>query len=188
MPDTQPRKRGRPRKHPPPVEDNSPKRGRGRPPNSSKKEASKLGPVVQKGGLKSKEMVISVTPIVLQIDPGKDVAAAISAKIEKLGTRVCILSASGAVSDTELWAPSFNGQKVVCQGHFHIVSMSGILLPNSDEDLLITVGIASDDGKMFGGALAGPLIAATKCSVVLGKSLTIKGGTINSPSKALLGG
>lgn len=107
----------------------------------------------------------SMQCLLVSVDPGEDVAGAVQKTVDKYGKKMCVLSVTGSVSDAKLLAVD-NKSQVLCKGMFQIVSMSGLVAPHSNNCL--SVGIASDEGQMLGGALAGEMLAATLCKVVLG--------------------
>ncbi|KAG6593670.1 AT-hook motif nuclear-localized protein 9 [Cucurbita argyrosperma subsp. argyrosperma] len=179
------RKRGRPRKYgtegtvslalsPSPSAPNpasvgsSPKRGRGRPPGSGKKQqlASLGEPLSGSAGM-------GFTPHVITIGVGEDVAAKIMSFSQQGPRIVCILSANGAVSTVTLRQPSTSGGTVTYEGRFEIICLSGSyslgdISGSRNRTGGLSVSLASPDGRVIGGGVGGALIAATPVQVIVG--------------------
>ncbi|PSR89887.1 AT-hook motif nuclear-localized protein [Actinidia chinensis var. chinensis] len=155
------RKRGRPRKYP--VEENGvspdfsassvkiePKRGRGRPPGTGK-----LQKLASLGGLALDTAVGNFVPHNMMIQRGEDVVQKLSL-VANCGPRsLCILSAVGAVSI----------------GHFHLLKLTGMYTFPETGGVQrkigkLTVMLANPDGSVFGGAVAGSLVAAIPIQLI----------------------
>ncbi|XP_031501953.1 AT-hook motif nuclear-localized protein 11-like [Nymphaea colorata] len=178
------RKRGRPRKYGPdgtmalalsPLSSTPPqslvplqKRGRGRPPGSGRKQQlASLGEwIAGSAGM-------GFTPHIITISVGEDIASKIMS-FSQLGPRaICILSASGAVSTVTLRQPSTSGGTVTYEGRFEILCLSGSYLLSEDGGTRsrtggLSVSLASPDGRVVGGGVAGLLIAASPVQVIVG--------------------
>ncbi|MCO5595285.1 hypothetical protein L7F22_049326 [Adiantum nelumboides] len=172
------RKRGRPRKYGPdgsmalalvshsaitsstsPV----PKRGRGRPPGSGRKQ--QLEALGTAG--------VGFTPHIITIAAGEDVAMKIMSFSQQGPRAICILSANGAVSNATLRQPATSGGTVTYEGRFEILSLSGSFLPQEDNGICsrtggLSVSLAGSDGRVVGGGVAGLLMAAGPVQVVVG--------------------
>ncbi|KAK7251860.1 hypothetical protein RIF29_35435 [Crotalaria pallida] len=81
-----------------PSSDAPPKKHRGRPPGSGKKQLDALGA----GG-------VGFTPHVIQVDPGEDIAEKVMAFTQQGPRTVCILSVYGAVCNVTLRHPELSG-------------------------------------------------------------------------------
>ncbi|XP_077230897.1 AT-hook motif nuclear-localized protein 1-like [Tasmannia lanceolata] len=180
--DFEKKKRGRPRKYSPdggmtlalsppfyssPMEF-SPKRGRGRPPGSGKRQLlAALGEWVANsaGG--------NFTPHVVTIAAGEDVATRILSFSQKGPRSICILSANGAISNVTLRQPGSSGGTLTYEGRFEILSLSGSFTLSDNGGVRsrtggISVSLAGPDGRVVGGGVAGLLLAASPIQVVVG--------------------
>ncbi|CAN8286217.1 unnamed protein product [Cochlearia groenlandica] len=178
------RKRGRPRKYGqdgsvslalssssssvPTISPNSfNKRGRGRPPGSGKKQ--RLASI---GELMPSSSGVSFTPHVIAVSIGEDIASKVIS-FSQQGTRsICVLSASGAVSTATLLQPSSSPGAIQYEGRFEILALSTSYLVATDgirnKTGNLSVSLASPDGHVIGGAIGGPLIAASPVQVIVG--------------------
>lgn len=172
------RKRGRPRKYGPdgnmalalaPLSSTpglfspSQKRGRGRPPGSGKKQ--QLAALGSAG--------VGFTPHVITIASGEDVASKIMSFSQQGPRAVCILSANGAISNVTLRQAATSGGTVTYEGRFEILSLSGSFLLTENGGTRsrtggLSVSLASPDGRVLGGGVAGLLMAASPVQVVVG--------------------
>ncbi|KAJ6671666.1 DUF296 DOMAIN PROTEIN [Salix viminalis] len=171
------RKRGRPRKHdvganlvsspplsPPPGLSSSlsscDKRGRGRPRGSGK-----LQLLASLGGFAAETAGGSFTPHVVPVHTGEDIVTKILAFSQKGARAVCILSATGVVSSVIMRQPSSSGGIMRYDGPFEILSLSGSFTfsetgGSNRKNGMLSVSLAKPDGRVFGGGVAGSLIAA----------------------------
>ncbi|XP_024012952.1 AT-hook motif nuclear-localized protein 11 isoform X2 [Eutrema salsugineum] len=168
------RKRGRPRKYgqdgsvslalSPSVSTMSPnsnKRGRGRPPGSGKKQ--RLASI---GDLMPSSSGMSFTPHVIVVSVGEDIASKVISFSQQGPRAICVLSASGAVSTATLLQPSPSHGAITYEGRFELISLSTSYLNATDNDYPnrtgnLAVSLASPDGRVIGGGIGGPLIAAS---------------------------
>ncbi|CAA7023023.1 unnamed protein product [Microthlaspi erraticum] len=175
------RKRGRPRKYGQDgsvslalspsvstVSPNSNKRGRGRPPGSGKKQ--RLASV---GELMPSSSGMSFTPHVIVVSVGEDIASKVISFSQQGPRAICVLSASGAVSTATLLHPSPSHGTITYEGRFELISLSTSYLNTSDNDYPnrtgnLSVSLASPDGRVIGGGIGGPLIAASPVQVIVG--------------------
>ncbi|XP_023006607.1 AT-hook motif nuclear-localized protein 9-like [Cucurbita maxima] len=179
------RKRGRPRKYGtegtvslalspspsavnPAIVGSSPKRGRGRPPGSGKKQQ-----LASLGEKLSGSAGMGFTPHVITIGVGEDIAAKITSFSQQGPRVVCILSANGAVSTVTLRQPSSSGGTVTYEGRFEIICLSGSYalgeaVGSRNRSGGLSVSLASPDGRVVGGGVGGALIAATPVQVIVG--------------------
>lgn len=174
------KKRGRPRKYGPEDSmalalsspfsscDFSPKRGRGRPPGSGRRQLlAALGEWVagSAGG--------NFTPHVVTIAAGEDVATRILSFSQKGPRSICILSANGAISNVTLRQPGSSGGTLTYEGRFEILSLTGSFTLTDSGGVRsrtggISVSLAGPDGRVVGGGVAGLLLAASPIQVVVG--------------------
>ncbi|CAB4300360.1 unnamed protein product [Prunus armeniaca] len=178
------RKRGRPRKYGPDgtvslalspsssanpgMVTSTPKRGRGRPPGSGKKQQ-----LASLGELLSGSAGMGFTPHIITIAMGEDIATKIMSFSQQGPRALCILSANGAVSTVTLRQPSTSGGTVTYEGRFEIICLSGsYLLTESGGSRNrtggLSVSLASPDGRVIGGGVGGMLIAASPVQVIVG--------------------
>lgn len=92
------------------------------------------------------------------------------------GWAVCILTANGTVSNVTLRQGESSGGTVTYEGRFEILSLAGSYLLSESTGMSsrtggLSVSLASPDGHVLGGAVAGPLTAASPVQVVIGSFL-----------------
>ncbi|XP_010413429.1 PREDICTED: AT-hook motif nuclear-localized protein 11 [Camelina sativa] len=175
------RKRGRPRKYgqdgsvslalSPSVSNvspNSSKRGRGRPPGSGRKHRqSSIGDMMPSSS------GMSFTPHVIVVSVGEDIASKVISFSHQGPRAICVLSASGAVSTATLLQPPPSHGTITYEGRFELISLSTSYLNTTDNDYpnrtgSLAVSLASPDGRVIGGGIGGPLIAASSVQVIVG--------------------
>ncbi|KAE8677557.1 AT-hook motif nuclear-localized protein 8 [Hibiscus syriacus] len=137
-----------------------PKRNRGRPPGSGKRQIDALGGVSGVG----------FTPHVITVNAGEDVASKITAFSQQGPRAVCILSANGAVCNVTLRQ---SGGMVKYEGRFEIISLSGSFLVSENNGSCsrsggLNISLAGSDGQVVGGGVAGTLQAATPVQIIVG--------------------
>ncbi|KAJ4843602.1 hypothetical protein Tsubulata_029029, partial [Turnera subulata] len=159
---TMKKKRGRPRKYnnydsddtnlvslvSPPLAFSSPlpgdKRSRGRPRGSGK-----LQLLASLGGFASETAGGSFTPHAVTVQTGEDVFNKIYSFAQRGSRAVCVLSATGVISSGRFEILSLSGS-------FTFSDMGGAHYKNG----MLSVSLAKPDGRVFGGGVAGSLIAA----------------------------
>ncbi|KAJ8768564.1 hypothetical protein K2173_022674 [Erythroxylum novogranatense] len=187
IPDSEPvkKKRGRPRKYAPDGQVSlglssmlarpkpslghdpmSPKRARGRPPGSGRKQQLAL-----LGEWMNNSAGLAFAPHVIQIGVGEDIVAKILSFAQQRPRAVCILSGTGTVSLVTLRQPASSGPSITYEGRFEILCLSGSYLVADDGGPRsrtggISASLSSADGHVIGGAIA-VLIAASPIQVVL---------------------
>ncbi|ERM95086.1 hypothetical protein AMTRI_Chr07g30610 [Amborella trichopoda] len=192
------RKRGRPRKYGPdgsvalalsPLSSSAPgpvgplqKRGRGRPPGSGKKQQ-----LASLGEWLANSAGMAFTPHIITISIGEDIASKIMSFSQQGPRAVCILSANGAVSTVTLRQPSTSGGTVTYEGRFEILCLSGsYMLTESGGSRNrtggLSVSLASPDGRVVGGGVAGLLLAASPVQVIVGSFIYGRKSQPKSPS------
>ncbi|CAN8254053.1 unnamed protein product [Cochlearia groenlandica] len=175
------RKRGRPRKYGQEgsvslalttsvstISSNSNKRGRGRPPGSGKKQ--RLASI---GELMPSSSGMSFTPHVIVVSIGEDIASKVISFSLQGPRAICVLSASGAVSTATLLQPSPSHGTITYEGRFELISLTTSYTNTTESEYPnragnLSVSFASPDGRVIGGGIGGPLIAASPVQVIVG--------------------
>ncbi|KAL1192126.1 AT-hook motif nuclear-localized protein 9 [Cardamine amara subsp. amara] len=147
---------------------NSNKRGRGRPPGSGKKQR-----LTSIGELMPSSSGMSFTPHVITVSIGEDIASKVIAFSQQGPRAICVLSATGAVSTATLLQPSTSAGAIKYEGRFEMLALSTSYLMATDGSFRnrtgnLSVSLASPDGRVIGGAIRGPLIAASLVQVIVG--------------------
>ncbi|XP_028762766.1 AT-hook motif nuclear-localized protein 1 [Neltuma alba] len=187
------KKRGRPRKYgpdgsvtmalsPKPISSSAPpqvidfsadKRGKVRPASSvskSKFEVENLGEWV------ACSVGANFTPHIITVNAGEDVTMKIISFSQQGPRAICILSANGVISSVTLRQPDSSGGTLTYEGRFEILSLSGSFMPSESGGTRsrsggMSVSLASPDGRVVGGGVAGLLVAASPVQVVVGSFL-----------------
>ncbi|CAN6859408.1 unnamed protein product [Brassica oleracea] len=86
---------------------------------------------------------------------------------------ICILSATGSISNVTLRQAATSGGTLTYEGLFEILSLSGSFMPTENRGTRgwsggMSISLAGPNGKIFGGGLAGMLIAASPVQVIMG--------------------
>lgn len=176
------RKRGRPRKYAPDGSmppaatmsagqsdefsspaPNSGKRPRGRPPGSVNKQQPAASGSPGAGFM----------PHILEVNSREDVLAKLVWFSQNSPRALCILSASGAISNVTLQQASTSGGTVTYEGRFEILSLSGSFMVSESDGQRsrtggLSVSLSGPDGRVLGGNVAGLLIAASPVQVIVG--------------------
>ncbi|CAN1134941.1 AT-hook motif nuclear-localized protein 1 [Linum perenne] len=116
------------------------------------------------------------TPHVVTVNTGEDVAAKIMSLSQKGSRGVCVLAANGAVSNVTIRQPSSSGGILTYEGRFEILSLTGSFTAAADHQNGgsrsrtggLSVSLASSDGRVIGGGVAGLLLAASPIQMVVG--------------------
>ncbi|KAF8046270.1 hypothetical protein N665_3896s0002 [Sinapis alba] len=169
------KKRGRPRKYDTPAQALAAKKSASSASNSSARERREQSAVVSPLSRKSSpggsvgKSGQSFTPHIVNITPGEDVAQKIILFAEQSKHELCILSASGAISDASL-SHLATGTSVSYQGQYEILSLSGSFIRGEHGGKTggLSVCLSSSDGQIFGGGVGGLLKAAGPVQVILG--------------------
>ncbi|GAA0147571.1 hypothetical protein LIER_07236 [Lithospermum erythrorhizon] len=190
------KKRGRPRKYaqdgvvagalspepisslrPPPVIDfSAEKRGKVRPHGSVHKQYQ---PRVETESLcdwVSCSVGGSITPHIITVNAGEDVTNKVISFSQQGPRAICILSANGVISSVTLRQPDSSGGTLTYEGRFEILSLSGSFMPSETGGIRnrtggMSVSLASPDGRVVGGGVAGLLVAASPVQIVVGSFL-----------------
>lgn len=186
------KKRGRPRKYAPdgtmalspmPISSSVPpsgdfpsgKRGRGRVSGYESKHSKKMG-MDNFGELHACSVGTNFTPHVITINAGEDVMMKVISLSQQGPRAICILSANGVISNVTLRQPDSSGGTLTYEGRFEILSLSGSFMLTESQGTRsrsggMSVSLASPDGRVVGGAVAGLLVAAGPVQVVVGSFL-----------------
>ncbi|XP_019057187.1 PREDICTED: AT-hook motif nuclear-localized protein 1-like [Tarenaya hassleriana] len=118
----------------------------------------------------------SFTPHIITVNAGEDVTMKIISFSQQGPRAICILSANGVVSSVTLRQPDSSGGTLTYEGRFEILSLSGSFMPNDIGGTRgrtggMSVSLASPDGRVVGGGVAGLLVAASPVQVVVGSFL-----------------
>ncbi|KAK1564942.1 hypothetical protein Q3G72_015242 [Acer saccharum] len=188
------KKRGRPRKYgpdgtvtkalspkpissaapsPPVIDFSAEKQRKVKPPSSltkSKYEVENLGEWV------ACSVGANFTPHIITVNSGEDVTMKIISFSQQGPRAICILSANGVISSVTLRQPDSSGGTLTYEGRFEILSLSGSFMPSDSGGTRsrsggMSVSLASPDGRVVGGGVAGLLVAASPVQVVVGSFL-----------------
>lgn len=150
-----------------------PKRGRGRGAGSVAKpsfEVENLGEWV------ACSVGANFTPHIITVNTGEDVTMKIISFSQQGPRAICILSANGVISSVTLRQPDSSGGTLTYEGRFEILSLTGSFMPSDSGGTRsrsggMSVSLASPDGRVVGGGVAGLLVAAGPVQVVVGSFL-----------------
>ncbi|KAI0499094.1 hypothetical protein KFK09_019995 [Dendrobium nobile] len=143
------------------------KRPRGRPPGSKNKPKQPVSITA------SAEPSLAMHTHLLEIPGGVDIVDCLArfSKQRKLG--ICVLSATGVVTNVMLRQPTpttpAEAAVIVFHGRFEILSMSATFLPPAmaAAGFGISISLAGFEGQIVGGMVAGPLVTAGVVVVML---------------------
>ncbi|KAK1272353.1 hypothetical protein QJS04_geneDACA020618 [Acorus gramineus] len=152
------------------------KRGRGRPLGSVNKQHQRVADE-SLGELVSCSAGANFTPHIITVAAGEDVTMKIISFSQQGPQAICILSANGAISNVTLRQPDSSGGTLTYEGRFEILSLSGSFMPTESGGTRsrsggMSVSLASPDGRVVGGGVAGLLVAASPVQVVVGSFMT----------------
>ncbi|KAL0310473.1 UNVERIFIED_CONTAM: AT-hook motif nuclear-localized protein 1, partial [Sesamum calycinum] len=191
------KKRGRPRKYgpdgsvamalspkplsssaPPPVIDFSAveKRGKVRPVGSAAKLQQPRMETESLGEWVSCSVGANFTPHIITVNAGEDVTMKVISFSQQGPRAICILSANGVISSVTLRQPDSSGGTLTYEGRFEILSLTGSFMPSETGGMRnrsggMSVSLASPDGRVVGGGVAGLLVAASPVQIVVGSFL-----------------
>ncbi|KAG8476782.1 hypothetical protein CXB51_030955 [Gossypium anomalum] len=116
------------------------------------------------------------TPHIITVNAGEDVTMKIISFSQQGPRAICILSANGIISSVTLRQPDSSGGTLTYEGRFEILSLSGSFMPSESGGTRsrsggMSVSLASPDGRVVGGGVAGLLVAAGPVQVVVGSFL-----------------
>ncbi|XP_016433111.2 AT-hook motif nuclear-localized protein 1 [Nicotiana tabacum] len=191
------KKRGRPRKYgpdgslpasvispkpissaaPSPVIDfSSEKRAKIRPVGSALKVYQPKADVQNSGEWVSCSVGASFTPHIITVNTGEDVTMKVISFSQQGPRAICILSANGVISSVTLRQPDSSGGTLTYEGRFEILSLTGSFIQSETGGMRnrsggMSVSLASPDGRVIGGGVAGLLVAASPVQIVVGSFL-----------------
>ncbi|XVF06367.1 hypothetical protein REPUB_Repub06bG0042000 [Reevesia pubescens] len=110
------------------------------------------------------------TPHVINVVAGEDVGQKIMMFMQQSKREICILSASGSISNASLRQPATSGGNIAYEGRFEIISLSGSYVRTEIGGRTggLSVCLSSADGQIIGGGVGGPLKAAGPVQVIVG--------------------
>ncbi|KAJ6809117.1 putative AT-hook motif nuclear-localized protein 1 [Iris pallida] len=116
------------------------------------------------------------TPHIITVAAGDDVTMKIISFSQQGHRAICILSANGVISNVTLRQPDSSGGTLTYEGRFELLSLSGSFMPSESGGTKsrsggMSVSLASPDGRVVGGGVAGLLVAASPVQVVVGSFL-----------------
>ncbi|CAI8613141.1 unnamed protein product [Vicia faba] len=153
------------------VMQDGPKRRRGRPLGSGKKQQ-----LASFGESMDGATGTAFIPLTINIASGEDIAPKIMEFSQERATALCVMSCHGRVSSVTLRQPSTQGGTIRHEGNFDILCMSGSYLPTESGSLMdrtggISVMLSNPDGSLFGGRVAGVIAASGPVQVMVGTFL-----------------
>ncbi|KAF3439976.1 hypothetical protein FNV43_RR18254 [Rhamnella rubrinervis] len=190
------KKRGRPRKYGPdgtvtmalspmPISSSAPssgdfssrKRGKARSGGSEFKQHNRVGMEHFGGEWNACSLGTNFMPHIITVNAGEDVTMKVISFSQQGPRAICILSANGVISNVTLRQPDSSGGTLTYEGRFEILSLSGSFMPTESQGTRsrsggMSVSLASPDGRVVGGGVAGLLVAASPVQVVVGSFLT----------------
>ncbi|KAL3818161.1 hypothetical protein ACJIZ3_004066 [Penstemon smallii] len=116
------------------------------------------------------------TPHIITVNTGEDVTMKIISFSQQGPRAICILSANGVISSVTLRQPDSSGGTLTYEGRFEILSLTGSFMPSESGGMRnrsggMSVSLASPDGRVVGGGVAGLLVAASPVQIVIGSFL-----------------
>ncbi|CAO2820037.1 unnamed protein product [Amaranthus hypochondriacus] len=117
------------------------------------------------------------TPHIITVNAGEDVTMKVISFSQQGPRAICILSANGVISSVTLRQPDSSGGTLTYEGRFEILSLSGSFMPSESGGIRnrsggMSVSLASPDGRVVGGGVAGLLVAASPVQIVVGSFLS----------------
>ncbi|CAI9093840.1 OLC1v1029425C1 [Oldenlandia corymbosa var. corymbosa] len=116
------------------------------------------------------------TPHIITVNAGEDVTMKVISFSQQGPRAICILSANGVISSVTLRQPDSSGGTLTYEGRFEILSLTGSFMPSETGGIRnrsggMSVSLASPDGRVVGGGVAGLLVAASPVQIVVGSFL-----------------
>lgn len=136
------------------------RRPRGRPPGSKNKPKPPI--------FVTRDSPNALRSHVMEVANGSDVAESIANFARRRQRGVCVLSASGTVTNVTLRNPSSTGAVMALHGRFEILSLTGSFLPGPAPpgSTGLTIYLAGGQGQVVGGSIVGPLVATGPVMVI----------------------
>ncbi|KAL2541528.1 AT-hook motif nuclear-localized protein 14 [Abeliophyllum distichum] len=181
-PENTKRKRGRPRKYETPEQAAAARKLYALASSSASKKKRDQGlaaPAPTSSSYSSKKLQLAAfgnmgegfTPHIITVAAGEDVGQKIMMFMQQSKREICIISASGLVSNASLRQPATSGGSVSYEGRFDILSLSGSYIRaelGGGRTGGLSVCLSSTDGQIIGGGVGGPLTAAGPIQVIVG--------------------
>lgn len=116
------------------------------------------------------------TPHIITVDAGEDITMKVISFSQQGPRAICILSANGVISSVTLRQPDSSGGTLTYEGRFEILSLTGSFMPSETGGVRnrsggMSVSLASPDGRVVGGGVAGLLVASSPVQIVVGSFL-----------------
>ncbi|EEF31478.1 DNA binding protein, putative [Ricinus communis] len=143
---------------------------RGRPPGSKNKPKP---PIVI-----TKDSDSAMKPVILEISAGSDIIDSIINFARRNHSGISVISATGSVSNVTLRHPLSHAPSLSLHGPFNILSLSGTFLGSftpkqsagsssvGSPSCCFGISLAGAQGQVFGGIVAGKVLAASQVVVV----------------------
>ncbi|XP_010545804.1 PREDICTED: AT-hook motif nuclear-localized protein 5-like [Tarenaya hassleriana] len=153
---------------------NAPKRARGRPPGTGRKQR-----LANLGEWMNSSAGLAFAPHVISVGAGEDIVSKILSFSQQRPRAVCIMSGTGTVSSVTLRQPASTVPSLKFEGRFEILCLSGSYLVNEEGGPRsrsggISVSLSSPEGHVIGGGvgmlIAASLVQVVACSFVYGSS------------------
>ncbi|KAH9619767.1 hypothetical protein KSS87_018068 [Heliosperma pusillum] len=113
-----------------------------------------------------------ITPYMMIVPAGEDIAMKIMSFSRQNTHGICVLSATGWISQVTFHQPGNSGDNVTHKGRFQLLSLSGSFITcNGVENTksgAVSVFLVGSEGRVVGGVLAGLLIAASPVQILMG--------------------
>ncbi|KAJ9540059.1 hypothetical protein OSB04_026565 [Centaurea solstitialis] len=108
--------------------------------------------------------------IFISVTAGEDIGNKIMSFMQQSKQEMCVLSASGSISNASLRQPASSGGNISYEGRFDILSLCGSYVRTDFGGSTggLSVCLSSNDGQIVGGSIDGPLIAAGPVQVIVG--------------------
>lgn len=136
------------------------RRPRGRPPGSKNKPKPPI--------FVTRDSPNALRSHVMEVANGSDIAESIAQFARRRQRGVCVLSASGTVTNVTLRQPSAPGAVMALHGRFEILSLTGAFLPGPAPPGAtgLTIYLAGGQGQVVGGSVVGSLVASGPVMVI----------------------
>ncbi|KAK1374393.1 AT-hook motif nuclear-localized protein [Heracleum sosnowskyi] len=143
------------------------KKNRGRPRGSGRKQR-----LASLGEWMNTSAGMAFTPHVIHIAQGEDIASKLLAFAQQRPRALCVMSASGSVSEVTLRQPMSSDSTLTYEGHFEILCLSGSYLVSDEGGPRnraggLSISVCTPDGLVIGGAIGGRLIAASLVQAIV---------------------
>ncbi|KAL8218394.1 hypothetical protein R6Q57_021767 [Mikania cordata] len=143
------------------------KKVRGRPPGSTNKKPKQESLGSAGSGF---------TPHIIVVQPGEDVLNKIMSFSQNGPRAVCIMSGIGVITNVTLRQAATSGGTATYEGRFDILALSGSFVLSEMYGQRtrtggLSVTLSGADGRVFGGVVAGLLVAASPVQVIVGSFL-----------------